>query len=114
MWLHNYDWKMLPTTAFGDVYPSVLTCKDHDGGFSLIKIICCRWRTNILSRVSDKVCHTVVKTWSLKHIKDGYNSTVYQMLEQRSSRKVPDTINVSSVGKTDHGSILIKEAKARL
>ena len=34
------------------------------------------------------------------------------MVEQRSSWKGPDTINVSSVGKTDHGSILIQEAEA--
>ena len=38
----------------------------------------------------------------------------YQMVEQRSSWKGPDTINISSVGKTDHGSILIKQAKASL
>ena len=46
-------------------------------------------------------------------MKAGYNSTGYQMVEQRSSWKGPDTINVSSVGKTDHGSILIQEAEVR-
>ena len=35
------------------------------------------------------------------------------MLEQRSSWKGPDTINVSSVVKTDRGSILIQESEAR-
>ena len=45
-------------------------------------------------------------------MKIGYNSTGYQMVKQQSSWKGPDTINVSSVGKTDHGSILIQEAEA--
>ena len=49
----------------------------------------------------------------MKHIKVGYNSTGYQMVEQRSLWKGPDTINVSSVVKTDNGSILIKESEAR-
>ena len=43
----------------------------------------------------------------------GYNSTGYQMVEQQSSWKGPDTMNVSSVGNSDHGSILIQEAEAR-
>ena len=46
-------------------------------------------------------------------MKVGYNSTGYQMVEQRSSWKGTDTINVSSVGKTDHSSILIQEAELR-
>ena len=41
-------------------------------------------------------------------MKVGYNYTGYQMVEQRSSWKGQDTINVSSVGNTDHGSILIQ------
>ena len=41
-------------------------------------------------------------------MKVGYNSTGYQMVEQRISWKYPDTTNVSSVGKTDHVSILIQ------
>ena len=45
-------------------------------------------------------------------MKVGYNSTGYQMVEQRSSWKVPDNINVSSVGNTDHSSILIQESEA--
>ena len=43
----------------------------------------------------------------------GYNFTGYQIVEQRSSWKVPDTINISSVGYYDHCSILIQEAEAR-
>ena len=35
------------------------------------------------------------------------------MVEQQSLWKVPYTVNVSSFGKTDHGYILIQEAKAR-
>ena len=46
-------------------------------------------------------------------MKVGYNYTGYQMAEQWSLWKGPDTINISSVGKTDHGSILIQEAEAR-
>ena len=41
-----------------------------------------------------------------------YNSTGNQMVEQRSSWENPDTINLSSLGKTDHGSILIQEYEA--
>ena len=41
-----------------------------------------------------------------------YNSTGYQMVEQQSSWKGPDTINVSSVGNTDHGYIKIQEYEA--
>ena len=47
-------------------------------------------------------------------MKVGYNYTGYQMVEQQSSWKVPDSINISSVVKTYHGSILIKEAEASL
>ena len=47
-------------------------------------------------------------------MKVGYNSTKYQMVEQQSSWKGPDNINVSSVVKTDNGSILIEESEARL
>ena len=43
-----------------------------------------------------------------------YNSTGYQMVEQRRSWKGPDTINVYSVGNTDHGSILIQKSETRL
>ena len=34
------------------------------------------------------------------------------MVEERSSRKGPDNINLSSVGNTDHNSILIQESEA--
>ena len=112
MWLHNPDWKALTTIYFVDVYPRVLTCKYHDGGCNLIQIHCCRWRTNITSPVSDQVFHTVVKHQTLKHIKVEYNSTGYQMVELRSSWKGPNTINVSSFGRTDHGSILTQEAES--
>ena len=61
----------------------------------------------------DQVWHGVVKTWTVKHMKVGYNYTGYQMVEQQSSWKVPDTINVSSVVKTDNGYILIQEYEAR-
>ena len=33
-WLHNTDWKVLPTISFVDVYPRVLACKDHNGRFN--------------------------------------------------------------------------------
>ena len=47
-------------------------------------------------------------------MKVGYNYTGYQIVEQQSLWKVPYTINVSSVGKTDHGSILIQESEVPL
>ena len=89
-------------------YPRVLTRKGHDGGYNFIQINCCRWRTNINSPVSNQFFHAVVKPWTVKHMIVGYNSTGYQMVEQRSLWKGPDTINVSSVGNNDHGSILIQ------
>eukprot|EP00957_Ditylum_brightwellii_P188683 14363217-Ditylum_brightwellii.AAC.1 len=46
-------------------------------------------------------------------MKVGYNSTGYQMVEHWSSWKGPDSINVSSVGKTDRGSVLVQKAEAR-
>ena len=109
MWLQNPDWKVLTTIYFVDGYPRILTYKDHYGGFNLIQINCCRKRTNIPSPVSYQVYHAVVKPQTVNHMKVGYNSTGYQMVEQRSSWKGPDNINVSSVGKTYHGSILIQE-----
>ena len=68
--------------------------------------------TNTPSPVSHQVCHDVVKPQTAKHMKVGYNYTGYQMVEQRSSWKVPDAIIVSSVGNTYHSSILIQEAEA--
>ena len=50
----------------------------------------------------------------MKNMKVGYNSTRYQMVEKRSSCKVSYSIHVLSVGKTDHGSILIQEFEARV
>jgi hypothetical protein len=113
VWLYNPDWKVLPTIVFVKGYPRILTCKDHDGGCNLIQVHCCRWRSNIAAPLSDQVCHAVVKPRTVKNMKVGYNSTGYQMVEQRSSWKGPDSINVSSVGKTDHGSVLVQEAEAR-
>ena len=46
-------------------------------------------------------------------MKVGYNSTGYQMVKQRRAWQGPESINVSSVGKTDHGSVLVQEAVAR-
>ena len=108
MWLHNPDWKVLPKTYFVDGYPCVLPCRYHDGGCNLIQIHCFRWRTNMPSPVSDQFFHAVVKTQTVKHMKVGYNSTGCQIVEQRSSWKVPDTINVSSVVNTDQCYILIQ------
>ena len=109
MWLHNPDWKVSPTISFVDGYPRVLTCKDHDGLYNLIQIHCCRWRTNIPSPLSDQVFRAIGKPLTVKHMKVGYNFTGYQIVEQQNSWKGPDTINVSSVGNTDHGYILISE-----
>ena len=94
--------------SFVDGYPCVETCKDHDGGYNLIQIHCCRWISNIPSPVSDQVFHGVVKPRTVKHMQVGYNSTGCKMVEQRSSWKGSDTINISSVGKTDKDSNLIQ------
>ena len=80
----------------------------------MIHIYFCRCRTNIPSPVSDKVFHAVVKPRTVKHMKVGYHYTGYQIVEHRSSWNGPDTSNVSNVGNSDHGSILIQEAESRL
>ena len=113
MWLHNTDWKVSPTISFVDWWPGVLTFKYHDGGCNLIQINSCRRITHIPSPVSDQVCHAIVKPRTVKHMKVGYNSAEYQMVKQRSSWKRPYTINISSVWKTYHGSILIQKSEAR-
>ena len=108
MWLHNSNWKVLPKIAFLDGDPHILTCKDHNGGCNLLHIHCFRSITNIPSPIYDQVLHAIVKPQTMRHMKFIYNSTGYQMVEQRIQWKFPDTINVSSVGNTDHGSILIQ------
>ena len=80
MWIHNPDWKLLPTIDFLDRYPRTLTCKYRDGRFNMIHIHCCRQITNIPSPVSDQVLHAVFKPRTVKHMKVGYNSTGYQMV----------------------------------
>ena len=77
-----------------DGYPHNLKFKDHDVGYNLIHIHCCRWITSIPSLVSDKFFRAVVKPITVKHMKVGYNSTGYKMVEQDSSWKVPYTNNV--------------------
>ena len=78
----------------------------------MIQIHCCIWITNVLSSVSDKVFHIFFKPQTVKRMKIGYNYTGCQLVEHRSSWKGPDTINVSSFGKTSNGYILIQEAEA--
>ena len=112
MWLHIPDWKVLPTIYFVDGYSCVLTCKYHYSGCNLIQIHCCRWITNIPPPVSDQFCRAVVKPRTVNHTKVGYNYTGYQMVEQRSSCKDPDTIHVSIAEKTDHSSILIQKSES--
>ena len=114
MCIHNHNWKLLPTIAFVDGYPRLLTWKYHYSGCNLIHIHWFRWITNIISPVSDQVRHAVFKPWTVKHMKVGYNYNGSQMVEQRSSWKGPDTINVSSVWKYYHGYILIQKSQARL
>lgn len=112
-WLHNDSWKVRPTIVFSDGTPVILSCKDHNGGSKLHHIHCCRWRTNLAAPLPDQLCHAVIKPRTVKNMKVKYNSIGYQMVEQRSSWKGPDTINVSSVGRTDHNSVLLHEAEAR-
>ena len=112
-WLHNPNWRVAPTIVMKNGIPYVLTCKDHNGGSSYLHVHCLRWKTNISSHLSDQLCHAVVKPRTVKTMKVGYNSTSYQMVEQRSSWKGPDTINVTTCGRSDHGSIILQEAEAR-
>ena len=52
-----------------------------------------------------------MKPRTTRNMKIAYNSTGYQMVEQRVSFKGPDSINVCTVGKTDHNSILLQKAE---
>ena len=83
MWIQNIDWNVLLTIVFVHGYPRFKTCKAHDDGCNLIQNHCCICRTNIPSPIYDQVCHTVVKPQIVKHMKVGYNSTGYQMVQQR-------------------------------
>ena len=74
----------------------------------MVQINSFRWRTNIPLPVSYQACQAIFKPRFVKHIKVGYTSTGYQMVEQRSLWKGPDNINVPSVGNTDHSYILIQ------
>ena len=113
MWLYNPEWKVFPSIAFFNGSPYILSCKDHNGGCKQLQVHCCRWKCNISSALSDQICHAVVKSRTVKHTKVGYNTIGYQMVEQRFSWKGPDSINISSIGKTDHNSILLHQAEAR-
>ena len=112
-WLENIAWRVLPTIVMKDGTPMVLTCKDHCGGTLLFHLHCPRSQTNLSAPLSDQVCHAVVKPCTVKTMKIGYNSTSYQMVEQRTSWKGPDSINVSSCGCMDHNSVLLREAEGR-
>ena len=111
--LLNPKWKVLPTIAFIDGNPRVFTCKDHNDGNIKFHLHCCRWKTNFPAPLSDQLCHAVMKPRTTRNMKIAYNSTGYQMVEQRVSFKGPDSINVCTVDKTDHNSILLQEAEAR-
>ena len=108
IWLHNPYWKVFPTITFLYGYPRVLTCKDHYGVWDLVQIHCFRCTTNICWPVSYQVYHAVVKPQTVKHLKNWYNSTDNQMVEQQSLWKGPDTTNVSSVVNTNNYSFLIQ------
>ena len=112
-WLENIAWRVLPTIVMKDGTPMVLTCKDHCDGSSHFHLHCPRTPTNISAHLSDQLCHAVVKPRTVKTMKIGYNSTSYQMVEQRTSWKGPDSINVSSCGRMNHNSVLLREAEAR-
>ena len=78
-----------------DGYPHILTIKYNDRGCNLMHINCCIRRTNIPSPVYDQVLYAFVKPLTVNRTEVGYNYTRYQMVEQQSSWKVPDTVNVS-------------------
>ena len=112
-WLGNVLWKVMPTIIIKNGVPFVLSCKDHDGGDCHFHLHCPRWSTNLSAHFSDQLCHAVVKPRTIKTMKIGFNSTSYQMVEQRTSWKGPDSINITSCGHTDHNSVLLKEAEGR-
>ena len=113
VWLWNPKWRVLPTIVMIENTPYVLTCNDHNGGDTLLQVHCCRWKSNLPAPISDQLCHAVMKSRTVKNVKAGYSSIGYQMVEQRMSFKGPDSINIRSVGRTDHNSVLLHEAEAR-
>ena len=112
-WLFNPKWRVTPSIAFVNNEPVFLTCKSHDNGTKKLHVHCCRWENNLSSLLSDQLCHAVVNPRTVKNTQVGYNSITYQMVEQRFSWNGPDTINISSVGKTNHNSLLLYQAEAR-
>ena len=49
----------------------------------------------------------------MKSTKVGFNSSGHQMVEQRIYWKGIDSINVTSVGRTDYNSVFLRELEAR-
>jgi hypothetical protein len=106
-WLLNPKWKVSPSIAFVDGTPYILSCKSHNGGCKHLHIHCCRWENNLPSALSDQLCHAVIQPRTVKNTQVCYNTIGYQMVEQRYSWKGPDSINISTVGKTNHNLLLL-------
>ena len=105
MLLSNPVCRALPVIVFKDVTLLMIAYKDHIKDIDHFKVHCCRCNTNVLSPISDQLFYDVVKPRTLKSTKVGFKSTRCQIVGQLISLKVPDSTNVTSVGRTDHDSV---------
>lgn len=60
MFLLNPEWKILPTIAFIDGVPKVLTSKIHHNGSTYMMIHPSRWHHNLPAIQPDQIAHVVV------------------------------------------------------
>ena len=113
--LFNPKWKVLPSLAFIDGQPAILSCRKHDGGCRHHYIHPPRQPGGhiLQSKHGDQLCHAVMKPRTIKQVKAKQYSTSFQMHAQIGSFKGIDTCDVRSFGRFDFVSILLRESEGR-
>ena len=68
---------------------------------------------NLSTEISDQLCHTVIKTKTIKPLKAAQSSNTFSMYEQRGTFNGIDACSVTTFRKFDFTSKLSCEAEAR-
>ena len=66
MILMNTKWKVLPSVAFVDGIPQLMTCKDHDNWSDYMMIHPCRWDHNLPEAQYDQIAQVVIQSRLIK------------------------------------------------